>query len=629
MERPDPASIPELPGSYQFRDAEGRIIYVGKARSLRARISSYFVGLDQQSPKTRAMLRQAASLTWITVSSDAEALLLEDSLIKQHRPRYNIRLRDDKTYPLIALTTDEAWPRVQLVRGKRRKRVRYFGPYASAGAARETLELLSRAFPLRSCSPSKLARHTKDGRPCLYYHLGRCVGPCIGAVSKEAYHAMVDEVGEILQGRGTRLVRTLESSMRAAAAREEYELAARYRDQLRALERVLERQEVVLGERASMDVFGVASDELEVAVAALRVRHGRVLGAGGLVAEVVEDLDQAALLARLVELYYTEEALDFPRVVVLPWAIADPEGLAKVLGELAGHAVQVRVGQRGSGRALVELARGNAEQELARHRLRRASDASHRGAALVALQRELGLREAPLRIECYDMSHLQGSSYVGSMVVMEDGLPKPREYRHFQVSVPKNDDFAAMAEVLERRFRRLLAEEAAPPSKGQRFRYRPQLVLLDGGLGQLGVGVEVLGRLGLDIELASLAKSFEEVYRPGSSEPVRLPRGSEALYLLQRVRDEAHRFAITYHRRRRVLSAEQSILDRVPGVGPRRRAALLERFGSIFELAEAGEEAIVASGILPRPVAHRVAEALAEAYGPRESSAMGPGATLG
>jgi len=628
MERPDPASIPELPGSYQFRDGEGRIIYVGKARSLRARINSYFVGHDQQSPKTRAMLRQAASLTWITVSSDAEALLLEDSLIKQHRPRYNIRLRDDKTYPLIALTTDETWPRMQLVRGKRRKRVRYFGPYASAGAARETLELLSRAFPLRSCSPSKLARHAKEGRPCLYYHLGRCVGPCIGAVSEPTYGAMVDEVAEILQGRGTRLLRSLESAMQEAAGREEYELAARYRDQLRALERVLERQEVVLGERASMDVFGVATDGLEVAVAALRVRHGRLLGAGGLVAEVVEDLDEVVLLARLVELYYTEEAVDFPRVVVLPWAIQDQEGAAKVLSELAGHGLEVRVGRRGSGRALLELARRNAEQELARHRLHRASDASHRSAALLSLQRELGLREAPLRIECYDMSHLQGSNYVGSMVVMEDGLPKPREYRHFQVSIPRNDDFAAMAEVLERRFRQMLVEEAAPLAKGQRFRYRPQLVLLDGGLGQLGVGVEVLGRLGIDIELASLAKSFEEVYRPGSSEPLRLPRGSDALYLLQRIRDEAHRFAITYHRRRRVLTAEQSVLDRVPGVGPKRREALLSHFGSIFELAEAGEEGIVASGILPRAVAHRVAEALAEAYGQRDSMAAGPSATL-
>jgi len=300
-----------------------------------------------------------------------------------------------------------------------------------------------------------------------------------------------------------------------------------------------------------------------------------------------------------------------------------------VLSELAGHAVQVRVGQRGSGRALCELATRNAEQELARHRLRRASDANHRSAALVALQTELGLREAPLRIECYDMSHLQGSNYVGSMVVMEDGLPKRTEYRHFQVSVPKNDDFSAMAEVLERRFRRMLDEESRPLERGQRFRYRPQLVLLDGGAGQLGVGVEVLRRLGLDIEVASLAKSFEEVYRPGASEPVRLPRGSEALYLLQHIRDEAHRFAITYHRRRRVLTAEQSILDRIPGVGPKRREALLARFGSIFELAEAGEEGIVASGILPRPVAHLVAEALRAAYGQRDSGIPSPDATLG
>ncbi|WP_298346063.1 excinuclease ABC subunit UvrC [Ferrimicrobium sp.] len=622
IERLEKSSIPDQPGSYQFRDAEGRVIYVGKAKSLRSRVSSYFVNPQSLTGKTRAMLAVAESVTWITVATDAEAFMLEYSLIKEHRPRYNIRLRDDKSYPMIAVTTNEEWPRAMLVRGARRPKVRYFGPYVSSGAARETLELLLRALPLRSCSPAKLARHTRDGRPCLYYHIGRCAGPCIGAVTHAEYGDMVERVSQFLGGQGAQLAEGITAKMRQAAADLEFEQAARFRDQLQAITSVLERQEMVISRDGDLDVFGFNADELEVSLQALRVRAGRVVGTNGIVVDLVEDFTEAEMLTRVIELYYAEKAFDYPSRVILPAPIADQERLERLLSELAGRRVVCSTGKRGRPRALVATATENARQEFRRHRLHRATDHNARAEALVDLRERLGLREAPLRIECYDMSHLQGTNYVGSMVVMEDGLMKNRDYRHFSVSIPKNDDFAAMEEVLRRRLARLVAEEPETLDRSRRFAYRPNLILLDGGAGQLSVGSKVFAELGLSetIELASLAKSFEEVYRPELSEPLRLPRGSQALYLLQTLRDESHRFAITYHRRRRTITAERSILDQIPGLGPKRRARLLEHYGSVFEIAQASQAELVATKIVPAAVATQLLEQLTKVYGTKSSS---------
>ncbi len=614
MERPSPGSIPSGPGSYQFRDGEGRVIYVGKAKSLRSRILSYFANPETLLPKTRAMMAVAESLTWIGVGSDAEAFLLEYSLIKEHRPRYNIQFRDDSSYPMIAVTVGERWPRALLVRGARRPKVRYYGPYASSGSARETLELLLRALPLRSCSQSKFGQHEREGRPCLYFHIARCSGPCIGAIGPEEYRAMVEKVTEFLGGRGNALSRDLAAKMRAAAEAEEFERAARYRDQLAAVRSVLERQEMVSTTSSDLDAFGVHADELEASVQVLRIRSGRVVGARGMLFDRVEDLSGEELVAKAVEVYYDSVAIDFPKEVVLPGDPADIAGLEESLSVLAGRRIRVSAGQRGRRRNLVDVANSNAEDEFKRKRLLRSRDYNTRSDALVSIARELRLRQQPLRIECYDMSHLQGTNYVGSMVVMEDGLMKPSAYRHFRVSVPGNDDFAAMAEVLERRLRRV--SEPEQDRKGRRFAYRPNLIVLDGGAGQLSVGVTALEGHGLmdEIDLCALAKSYEEIYRPGGGEPIRIPRGSAALYLLQQLRDEAHRFAIQYHRRRRSLSMELSVLDSIKGLGPKRRAALIERFGSVFELAAASAEDIAATHLVGEELAIRIARTLSETY---------------
>jgi len=610
--RPDPAEIPTSPGSYQFRDAHGRVIYVGKAKSLRPRVMSYFARPSSLSAKTRLMLAAAESLTWITVSSEPEALLLEYNLIKEHRPRYNVLLRDDKSYPMIAVSVGEEWPRAMLVRGRKRPRNRYFGPYPNSGAARETLDLALRALPLRSCSPTKLARHTREKRPCLYYHIARCAGPCIGAVSHEEYRDMVAQMTRFLGGGGSSLVKELESSMREHAARLDFEVAARLRDQLRAVETVMERQEVVFGSGDDVDAFGGFGDQLELSVHVVRVRGGRVVGGEGLTVDRVEDLSDEACVARAVGLYYAGDPIDYPRRVIVRHATGESKYFSRVLSSLAARDVLVRTARAGRDQSLVSLAERNAKEEFARARLARAKDFEARSRGLVQLAQYLRLDEAPLRIECYDMSHLQGSNYVGSMVVMEDGIMRPRLYRHFMVSIPKNDDFGAMREVLLRRLTRLGDDRAS-----QRFAYRPQLIVLDGGAGQLSVGVEVLAELGLtdEVPLASLAKSFEEVYRPGWHEPLRVPRSSEALFMLQQLRDEAHRFAITYHRQRRTLTREQSVLEKVAGLGPKRRAAVLETFGSIFELAQATPEEIAQVRGVSIGLAKTIASTLRDAYG--------------
>ncbi len=652
QDRPPTASIPDAPGSYQFLDAEGRVLYVGKAKSLRHRLPNYWQDPAALPPRTAQMVAHAERVEWVVVANEVEALMLEHSLIQAHKPRFNVRLKDDKSYPWLAVTVGEEWPRPMVYRGRKRKGVRYFGPYGHVGALRETLDLLLRSFPVRTCSDTKFRRHERLGRPCLLYDIERCSGPCVGAVDHEQYMRMVEDLMKFLSGETAPIVSRLEHEMKEASAGLEYERAARLRDQLTAVRKAAETQQMVSERPEDFDVVGIAEDELEAAVQVFYVRRGRVVGRGGFVADKVEDLTPAQFAGRVVEELYGAPGAEVPRRVLLP---VEPEALPVLrdwLGRLRGGPVGIAVPKRGAKRALQETVTRNASEDLTRHRLRRAGDHNARSRALTELQSALGLAQAPLRIECYDMSHLQGTDYVGSMVVFEDALAKKSDYRKFVVKhVPGNDDYAAMREVLSRRLSALVAErerhgegygerhgerhgegygegygerhgsrgsrdsrdehdvdggERAP--RRRRFAYTPQLLLLDGGKGQLGVGVEVLEELGLSgqVELAALAKQFEEVYRPGVPEPIRIPRGSEALYLIQRVRDEAHRFAITFHRKRRGNRMTASALDGVPGLGPTRRSRLLKEMGGMRALRAASEEDLRALTWLPDRVAEAV-----------------------
>ncbi len=614
VERPPAGTIPDEPGSYQFKDAAGRVVYVGKAKSLRQRLSSYFADPATLPLRTAQMVAAAQTVEWICVRNEVEALLLEYSLIKQHRPRFNVRLVDDKSYPFLAVTTDDEWPRAMVVRGARKKGVRYFGPYTHAHAVRETLDELLRTFPVRTCSDAKLRRHQQLGKPCLLFHIEKCAGPCVGEVTPEAYQQYVDELVEFVEGDSDPVLRRLESEMAAAAAAHEFEQAARLRDRLASVRRTVEKQQMV-GERdEQLDVVGVVEDELEAAAQVFHVRHGRVVGRNGFILDKVMDLTPGQTMAAVLDqLYGDEPVLGYPRQVLVPTLPEDVEVYEEWLGSVRGTKVQIRVPRRGAKRELAETVTRNAEETFTRHRLRRAADHNSRARALHDLQEALGLPEAPLRIECYDMSHLQGSDYVGSMVVMEDGLPRKGEYRRFKVrEVPGNDDFAAMEEVLTRRLRNYLEELELPPGERGRFAYPPQLLLVDGGKGQLSVAVRVLDELGLrdEIPVASLAKRFEEVYLPGRSEPVELPRGSEGLFMLQRLRDESHRFAISYHRQLRDKRMTRSVLDGIPGLGDTRRTKLVKQFGGVRAVQRASLEDLLEVTWLPEQVARTVYEHL-------------------
>jgi len=623
LDRPPPGAIPEAPGSYQFKDADGRVIYVGKAASLRQRLSSYFQSPSQLLPRTAQMVASASTVEWIQVRNEVEALMLEYNLIKEHRPRFNIRLRDDKSYPYLAITMEDEWPRPMVMRGAKRKGVRYFGPYAHAYAIRETLDLLLRSFPVRTCSDAKLVRHQRLGRPCLMFHIEKCAGPCVGEIDKPAYDVLVDELVDFLAGDTDTVLHRLDAQMAEAAGNLEFERAARLRDRLATVRKAIERQQMVTERPEDLDVVGMAEDDLEAAVQVFFVRRGRVVGRKGFIVDKVEDLSRPGLLGGVVSQLYAEPTLDIPREVLVPEEPDDKAVLEDwLVGLREGRRVTVRAPQRGDKRALLETVTRNAAEELVRHRLRRSADHNSRARALNALQEALGLPEAPLRIECYDMSHLQGRDYVGSMVVMEDGLPKKSDYRRFKVtSVAGNDDYAAMEEVLTRRLTALVADREVPVAergRHQRFAYPPQLLLLDGGKGQLGVGVRVLEELGLEQEIpvAALAKQFEEVYLPGSPEPVRIPRQSEALYLLQRIRDEAHRFAISYHRQLRGKRMTQSVLEGIPGLGPARRKRLVTELGSVKGVRAASQEALRDLAWLPDAVATAVYETLHRPSGP-------------
>ena len=603
--------MPDAPGSYQFRDAEGRVLYVGKAKSLRNRLGSYFGRRETMANRTAQMLDEATTVEWIQVANELEALMLEFNLIQEHRPRFNVDLKDDKSYPFLAVTVGDEWPRPMVTRGKRRRGVKYFGPYGHAGAIRETLDLLLRTFPARTCTDSKFATHQRMGKPCLLFHIEKCSGPCVGEVTREDYDGIVKALLRFLDGDTDEVVDRLKREMAEASAGLEFEAAARLRDRLASVQKVLEKQTMVAGRDEDLDVIGLAGDDLEAAAQVFYVRRGRVVGRKGFVVDRADDLDSGQLVAEVVAAHYrSDPPRGIPREVLVPH---EPEGgalLAEWLAAERGTPVSIRVPKRGDRRSLLETVTRNAEEEFVRHRLKRAADHNTRARALSELQEALGLPEAPLRIECYDMSHLQGTDYVGSMVVMEDGLPRTSEYRRFKIrQVDGNDDYAAMAEVLTRRLTAFLEEQALPvEERPGRFSYPPQLLLVDGGKGQLGVAERVVAELGLAdrIPVASLAKQLEEVFRPGSSEPVKLERGSEGLYLLQRIRDESHRFAIDYHRRLRSKRMTGSVLDGIPGLGPTRRKRLVAAFGGVRAVQRAPLEDLVALSWLPDAVGEAV-----------------------
>jgi excinuclease ABC subunit C len=618
--RPPTGTIPELPGSYQFKDIHGRVIYVGKASNLRQRLSNYFQDPAQLHPRTAQMVATAESVEWVTVRNEVEALILEFSLIKQHHPRFNVRLRDDKSYPFLAVTTDEEWPRAVVMRGRTRKGTRYFGPYPHAYAIRDTLDLLLRTFPLRTCSPGKFNQHNKLGRPCLLFHIEKCSGPCVGEVSAEAYAELVKEFCDFLDGDTDEIVAKLQQDMSQAAQALEYEKAARLRDRLQSVAKAIEKQQIVGEKSEDIDLIGIAQDELEAAIQIFYVRKGRVVGRKGFILDKVEDLTHSGLIDRIIEaLYGDEPVLGVPKMVLVPDLPLAMSTYEEWLSFQRGSKVEIRIPQRGDKRELHELVTLNATEEFVRHRMKRSADHNARSRALTELQDLLSLPEAPLRIECYDMAHLQGTDYVGSMVVLEDGLPAKREYRRFKVKeVPGNDDYAAMEEVLTRRFSAYIDEREQPietdelsgqhKPRSKKFVYPPQLLLVDGGKGQLAVAERVLRNLGLEHEIpvASLAKRFEEVFIPGRSEPVEVPRGSDALFMLQRIRDEAHRFANSFHRELRDKRMVSSALDGIPGLGEARKKKVIKSFGGVNAVKKATLEELQAQSWLPEEVAQAI-----------------------
>ncbi|MFB9421899.1 excinuclease ABC subunit UvrC [Nonomuraea rubra] len=603
--RPKPGSIPESPGVYRFRDAHGRVIYVGKAKSLRQRLNSYFADFSALHPRTQTMLTTAADVDWTVVGTEVEALQLEYSWIKEFDPRFNVKYRDDKSYPYLAVTMGEDFPRVQVMRGAKRKGTRYFGPYSHAWAIRETVDLLLRVFPVRTCSSGVFKRAGQIGRPCLLGYIDKCSAPCVGRVTPEEHRALAEDFCDFMAGNTGRFIKRLEKEMREAAGEQEYERAARLRDDVQALQRALEKQAVVLGEGTDADVIALAEDPLEAAVQVFYVRGGRIRGQRGWVVDKVEETSPGELVEQFLLQMYAEAGPDsMPREVLVPALPPDHEAVAELLTEQRRARVEVRIPQRGDKRSLMETVERNAKESLAQHKIRRAGDLTTRSKALQEIADALALDQAPLRIECYDVSHLQGENVVASMVVFEDGLARKSEYRRFAVKTNEGD-VASIHEVIMRRFRRYLEERSATgelaaddddghgpidpeTGKPRKFAYPPNLVVVDGAGPQAAAAQRALDELGIDeVSVCGLAKRLEEVWLPGDDQPVIMPRSSEGLYLLQRVRDEAHRFAITYHRSKRSKTVKESALDGVPGLGPARRQALLKHFGSVKKLREA------------------------------------------
>ena len=682
--RPAPGSIPESPGVYRFRDARRQVIYVGKAKNLRSRLNSYFADYAGLHPRTQTMLRSAAGVDWTVVRTEVEALQLEYSWIKEFDPRFNVRYRDDKSYPYLAVTLDEEYPRVMVMRGAKRRGTRYFGPYSHAWAIRDTVDTLLRVFPVRTCSAGVFKRAGQIGRPCLLGYIGKCSAPCVGRVSEEEHRLLAEEFCDFMSGQTARFIKRLDGLMREAAVAQEYERAARLRDDIKALQRALEKQAVVLGDGTDCDVIALAEDQLEAAVQIFYVRGGRVRGQRGWVLDKVQDVTPGELIEQFLgQVYGDDPAADqgaaaqeavardavgpggsrrggpgregpaaaartadrgvVPREILVPAAPPDQAAVETWLAGRRGGPVRLRVPLRGDKKTLLDTVARNAAEALALHKTRRASDLTTRSRALQEIQDGLGLDAAPLRIECYDVSNLQGTHVVASMVVFEDGLARKSEYRRFSIKgYDGTDDVASVHEVVYRRFRRYLEEReetgeldvlgdseepgtAGPVAEDgtrRKFAYPPNLVVIDGGPAQVAAAQRALDELGIDdVAACGLAKRLEEVWLPGDDAPVILPRTSEGLYLLQRVRDEAHRFAITYHRKKRSAALTTSELDDVPGLGPARRAALLRHFGSVRKIASATEEEIAGlPGFGPR-LAQAVLSALAPGAGARGEGA--------
>ncbi|MFI1099700.1 excinuclease ABC subunit UvrC [Streptomyces melanogenes] len=651
--RPKPGQIPDSPGVYKFRDEHRRVIYVGKAKSLRQRLANYFQPLTSLHPRTATMVTTAASVEWTVVSTEVEALQLEYSWIKEFDPRFNVKYRDDKSYPYLAVTLNEEFPRVQVMRGAKKKGVRYFGPYGHAWAIRETVDLMLRVFPVRTCSAGVFKRSAQIGRPCLLGYIGKCAAPCVGRVTPEEHRELAEDFCDFMAGRTGTYIRRLEKQMGAAAEEMEYERAARLRDDIGALRRALEKNAVVFTDATDADLIAVAEDELEAAVQIFHVRGGRVRGQRGWVTDKVEAVDTAGLVEHALQQLYGEETGDsVPKEVLVPALPEDAESVGAWLAGRRGSQVSLRIPQRGDKKDLMATVARNAQQALALHKTKRASDLTTRSRALEEIAQALDLDSAPLRIECFDISHLQGEDVVASMVVFEDGLARKSEYRRFQIKgFEGQDDVRSMHEVITRRFKRYLAEsarlgewadgeedgvaEAGPAPSGEvpapgeapveagprtedgrpkRFAYPPQLVVVDGGRPQVAAAKRALDELGIDdVAVCGLAKRLEEVWLPDGDDPVVLPRSSEGLYLLQRVRDEAHRFAITYQRAKRTKRFKASPLDAVPGLGESRKQALVKHFGSVKRLRSATIEQICEVPGIGRKTAETVAAALAQA----------------
>ncbi len=642
--RPAPGSIPVEPGVYRFRDPHGRVIYVGKAKSLRSRLNSYFADISGLAPRTRQMVMAAGSVEWTVVSTEVEALQLEYNWIKEFDPRFNIRYRDDKSYPVLAVTLNEEYPRLMVYRGPRRKGVRYFGPYSHAWAIRETLDLLTRVFPARTCSAGVFKRHKQIDRPCLLGYIDKCSAPCIGRVSAEEHRRIVIDFCDFLSGKTDRLARDMEREMTAAAEQLDFERAARLRDNISALKRALEKQTVVFGDGTDADVVAFADDELEAAVQVFHVRGGRVRGQRGWIVEKSgdpQDSGQSHLVEQFLTQFYGDQAeLDgaadestnpVPRQILVPVLPPNSDELETWLCGLRGSRVALRVPMRGDKRALAETVKRNAQDALTQHKLKRAGDFTARSAALQSIQEALGLADAPLRIECVDISHVQGTDVVASLVVFEDGLPRKSDYRHYAIREAagggRSDDVASIAEVTRRRFARHVSDLQSASvftaeGKSRRFAYPPNLYVVDGGAPQVNAAAAVLNELGVsDVAVIGLAKRLEEVWVPSEPDPVIMPRNSEGLFLLQRVRDEAHRFAITYHRSKRSKRMTASALDSVPGLGEHRRKALVTHFGSVARLKQASVEEITSVPGIGATTAKAVLEALGVAA---DSSAPAP-----
>ncbi len=676
--RPAPGSIPTEPGVYRFRDEHGRVIYVGKAKNLRSRVSSYFADLTLLHPRTRQMVTAATGVQWTVVSTEVEALQLEYTWIKKYDPRFNVRYRDDKTYPLLAVTVGEEFPRAFVYRGPRRAGTRYFGPYSHAWAIRDTLDTLQRVFPVRSCTAGVFKRQAQLGRPCLLGYIDKCAAPCIGRVTADEHRVIVNELCDFLAGRTDAIMRRISTRMAEASDELDFERAARLRDDLGAMRRAMEKQAVVLGDGTDADVVGVVADELEVSVQVFHVRGGRIRGQRGWVVEHAHGVgsdgrfDPALAVPGVVSDYlaqfYGGEAelaggtdsggeltAAVPREVLVPALPEDSAELADWLSSLRGSRVSLRVPQRGDKRSLAATVHRNAVEALTQHKLRRSGDLTARSAALQEIQETLGLETAPLRIECVDISHTQGTDVMASLVVFEDGIPRKSDYHLYRIREAAgdghSDDVASIAEVTRRRFRRHHEEPALPPddtdgpvddeggadpaaagraAPTRRFAYPPQLFVVDGGRPQVEAAAEVLAELGItDVPVIGIAKRLEEIWLPGEEYPVIFPRHGEGLFLLQRLRDEAHRFAIRAHRGARSKRMTTSVLDDVPGLGPARRAALVETFPTVSALRSASSaELCRVQGIGPG-VAAAIRAALGSAEPGADASAEDVGDSQG